>query len=190
MFTGIIKEIGSVTDIQKNPNSLMLEINAPRTSRFLNVGSSVAVNGVCLTVVKKIKTRFIAQVMPETACITTLESIRTEDRVNLEPSLRVGDELGGHFVLGHIDGVGVIADIKTNKDILFTVNAPKQLMQYIVRKGSITVDGVSLTVVSKTKNSFSVALIEHTFKMTTLGLHKKEDKVNLEVDVLARYSSL
>jgi riboflavin synthase len=184
MFTGIIKDKSKIENIQGNKFFLKSE----KIASNLKLGSSVAVNGVCLTVSKKDKNMFSVEMMPETKRVTTLEGLKRGDQVNLEPALSIGEELGGHFVTGHIDGVGKISKIEKEKDgFILEIVPPSQLMKYIVYKGSIALDGVSLTVAQVKKDRFSVALIPYTLKMTTLSDKKTEDKLNIEVDMMAKY---
>lgn len=184
MFTGIIKDKGKIEKIQGNRIFLKSEKIAPN----LKLGSSVAVDGVCLTVSEKNKDMFSVEVMPETKRVTTLESLKRGDQVNLEPALTLQDEIGGHLVTGHIDGVGKISKIEREKDsFILEIVPPSQLIKYIVYKGSIALDGVSLTVAQVKKDRFSVALIPYTLKMTTLSDKKIEDKLNIEVDMIAKY---
>lgn len=195
MFTGIITNLGTVESLTYNKRKdLLVKISTNKisTKRTLEIGCSIACNGICLTLVeKKIsgkKNIFFFQASDETCKKTTLKNWKIGQLINLELALRVGDELGGHMVLGHIDGVSEISNVKPIKDSRkFTFTAPKNLMKFIAQKGSVTLDGVSLTVNEVTKNSFCVNLIQHTitntaFKTATIG-----GLVNLEIDVVARY---
>lgn len=184
MFTGIIKDKGIIKDIQGNRFFLKSEKIAPK----LKLGSSVNVDGVCLTVSKKDKDVFCVDIMPETKRVTTLGNLKRGDQVNLEPALTLGEELGGHFVFGHIDGVGrVVARRKEKDSVILEIVPPFNLMRYIVYKGSIALDGISLTVASIERDRFSVALIPYTLEVTTLSEKKIGDKINIEVDMLAKY---
>ncbi|GIU72324.1 MAG: riboflavin synthase subunit alpha [Candidatus Nitrosocaldaceae archaeon] len=191
MFTGIIKNLGKVKRIEKSEESgrsMILDIDIGDTSD-IKEGDSIAVNGACLTVVKIYDSIVRFELVGETISRTVLGLLREGDIVNIERSLKVGDTLDGHFVLGHIDGIAEIIDKKEEKDqtiMQFRV-IDKRLMKYIAEKGSIAVDGISLTVVNVYDDKFSVALIPHTLANTTLGVKGKGDKVNLEVDVLSRY---
>ncbi|MDA8097861.1 MAG: riboflavin synthase [Clostridia bacterium] len=188
MFTGIIEELGTLERIERGSVSAHLNIRVREILKEVRLGDSISVNGVCLTVTDFASDRFTADVMGETLAKTNLGNLRIGDRVNLERALRMGDRLGGHLVSGHIDGVGTIVD-KAPHGIaqVFTVEAPDVVMRYVIRKGSLAIDGISLTVVDCTDRSFRVSIIPHTAKMTTLGFKKKGDSVNLEADMLARY---
>ena len=184
MFTGIIKNKGTIEDIQGNKFFIKSEKIAPK----LKLGSSITVDGVCLTVSKKDKDIFFVDIMPETKRVTTLGSLKRGDQVNLEPALTLGEELGGHFVTGHIDGVGrVVARRKEKDSVILEIVPPPDLMKYIAYKGSIALDGVSLTVANVERDRFSVALIPYTLEVTTLSKKKIGDKVNIEVDMMAKY---
>ena len=186
MFTGIIQEIGSIFRIKKSYQSCELYIRA-KSADGSNIGDSIAVNGVCLTITKIEKRDFSADVVNETLQRTNLGLLRTGDRVNIEKPLRVGDQLSGHFVLGHIDNTGTIISTVSGSGGILEVETKDEIMKYIVEKGSIAIDGVSLTVVSVRKKSFKVALIPHTISATTLDNKKKGNVVNLEVDILGKH---
>lgn len=186
MFTGIIEKTGVIKKIE--PRHLTIGVKNFLTD--LKIGDSVAVNGVCLTIIKLNKNDFEVEIMPETLRLTDFSSLKQGDEVNLEKSLKVGDRLDGHFVLGHADGVCKVYKVyKVKSDVVIGFKVPRELMRYIVRKGSVALDGVSLTVVEADKKNkkFSIALIPYTIKNTTLGQRKVSDRVNVEVDVLARY---
>lgn len=152
-------------------------------------GASIAVNGACLTVEKASKDEFSATLMPETLEYTTLESLKEGDDVNLEPSLKLGDEVGGHFVFGHVDGVGHITSITQDGSAkLFTVEVPEELTHFFAVKGSVALDGVSLTLTKVEGSHITVSLVKHTLENTTLGNKKEGDALNVEVDMLARYA--
>lgn len=191
MFTGIIEGLGKIVKFNKktaNRSAARMIINLGRLSKGLKVGDSVAVNGVCLTAIQISNTFAEFEMIGETIKKTNLGLLENNDKVNIERSLKIGDRLEGHFVLGHVDGVGVI--FKTEKQqnqIKFWIRVSKDLSRYIVKKGSVTVDGISLTVVDSSKNKFSVSIIPHTMKMTNLGCKKIGDKVNIETDVLGKY---
>ena len=190
MFTGIIKSLGRVSKIEKSEEkgrSMILEVAIDDTSD-LNEGDSIAVNGACLTVVKILDEKVRFELVGETIDRTVLGSLREGDLVNIEKSLKVGDTLDGHFVLGHVDGIAEIVEKKEEEEqtiMHFKVN--NSLMRYIAEKGSIAVDGISLTVISVYDDKFAVALIPHTLANTTLGIKGKGDLVNIEIDVLSRY---
>jgi riboflavin synthase len=187
MFTGLVESLGSVSDVVPSGAGRDLVIAAPFSGE-LAIGESVAVNGACLTVVAHDATTFRFQAGPETLRRTNLGELRPGDRVNLERSLRVGDRLGGHFVQGHVDAVGRI-DRRVADGEWETVwfASPRELTSQMVSKGSVAVDGVSLTLVDVEAERFSVALIPHTMANTTLGFKKAGDAVNLETDLLAKY---
>lgn len=189
MFTGIVRELGRVASIDGGPDGVRLELDAPATAPTVGLGDSVAVNGCCLTVVGSDGGRLAFDAVPETLRRTTLGALRPGDPVNVEPALRVGDPLGGHFVQGHVDGVGRVQSIEAEGDGLraFVAAAP-EILRYCVEKGSITVEGVSLTVAELAGDSFAVALIPHTLAETTLSELSQGCEVNLEVDVLAKYA--
>ncbi len=188
MFTGIIEEIGRIKQIQRGPDSAVLTIEGDSVFEEIKPGDSVAVNGICLTVVRLQARLFTVEVMAETLRKTGLAELKPGSRVNLERALRVGDRLGGHLVSGHIDGVGVITR-RQQEDIaiLTEIQAPPEVMKYVINKGSIAVDGVSLTVVDFAGETFRVSLIPHTAKLTTLGYKKAGDRVNLEADIIGKY---
>ena len=178
MFTGLVEEQGEVAK-----SGARLAIRTGLASE-LKRGDSIAVNGVCLTAVAIDGDGFEADVMEETLVRSSLGRLQQGDRVNLELALRVGDRLGGHFVQGHVDAVGRIASVEDGR---VWVEAPPEILRYCVEKGSITVDGVSLTIAGLRASAFEVALIPHTLEVTTLGALEPGDDVNLEVDVLAKY---
>ncbi|MDP3045683.1 MAG: riboflavin synthase [Bacillota bacterium] len=184
MFTGIVEEIGLLKEFSGGH----ITISARKVLEGTNLGDSISVNGVCLTVTEYGNDRFTADVMGETLAKTNLSDLRVGDRVNLERALKMGDRIGGHMVSGHIDGVGTILD-KSPHGIaqVISVQAPELVMRYVIRKGSVAIDGISLTVVDCTDQTFRVSIIPHTAKLTTLGFKKKGDSVNLEADMLARY---
>jgi len=188
MFTGLIQELGVVQALKRGADSARLAVSAPGIIKDIQLGDSIAVNGVCLTVVSSGRDVFWAEVMAETMAKTNLGHLRSGDRVNLELALKLGDRMGGHLVSGHIDGVGMIAG-KAEYDIatVFTIHAPEEVMVYLVKKGSVAVDGISLTVVDIEKDSFRVSLIPHTTQATTLGYKKYGDTVNLEADLIGKY---
>jgi riboflavin synthase len=188
MFTGIIEEIGRVATIEAHGTGRRLVIEAGLVGEGLHIGDSVAVSGPCLTVDGVGDGRFQATLTPETVERSTLGALRPGSRVNLERALRLGDRLGGHLVAGHVDAVGEIVGLRPDGDSAWlTVRYPGELAPFIAPKGSIAVDGVSLTPVEVTGDRFTVALVAHTLKATTLGAARAGDAVNLEADLLARY---
>jgi riboflavin synthase len=188
MFTGLVETLGAVREVIADGAGRDLVIEAPTLTADLALGESVAVNGCCLTVVAHDAATCRFQAGPETLRRTNLGDLRPGDRVNLERSLRVGDRLGGHIVQGHIDGVGRVERLLSDGDwVLFWFACPPELTAQMASKGSVAVDGVSLTLVDVEEGRFSVALIPHTLAHTTLGLRKPGDAVNLETDLLAKY---
>jgi riboflavin synthase len=188
LFTGIIQTTGSIEHRSSPGAGLRLTIKTPRRLPALALGESIAVNGACLTITGRRDRSFTVDVSPETLRRTTLGRAAPATRVNLERSLRVGDRLGGHIVLGHVDGVGTLESIKPDGDwVLYCFKAPRSLAAYLVEKGSIAIDGVSLTIFGCRGPSFTVALIPHTLAETTLGERKPGDAVNLEADVLLKH---
>ena len=188
MFTGIIEDIGIVESIENKKNLSVLKIRAKKVARGVKAGDRIAVDGVCLTVTALHKNFLTFDVMRETLVKTTLGSLKLEQKVNLERALKMGDRLSGHFVTGHVDCVSRIKDLIKGKNYLeLKMDLPKNLLKYVVSKGSVCMDGVSLTVGQVRKNHFSVYLIPFTKTTTTLGLKHKGDKLNIETDVLAKY---
>ena len=187
MFTGIIEEVGEIAQTQRRGMAVFFGIRAS-FAKELKEGDSVCVNGACLTVVAVQPPLFWVEAVEETLARTNLGFLKPGDKVNLERALSVAGRFGGHFVQGHVDGTGVIAQIVSRlRSKVMRIHTPKELMQYIVPKGSIAVDGVSLTVVDVGADWFTVSLIPFTLEHTTLGLRKVGDVVNLEVDILAKY---
>lgn len=184
MFTGIIQQVGTVREAQ--PGRLVVE--GRRVLDGARPGDSIAVNGVDLTIAELDGAAFVANVMPETYRRSNLGRLQPGDLVNLEAALRAGQPLGGHFVQGHVDGQGRLLATEPEGDaVLVRYEAPRSLMRYVVEKGSIAVDGVSLTVVSRDETSFTVSLVQYTQEHTNLTRRSRGDPVNLEVDVLAKY---
>ena len=192
MFTGIIEGQGIVMKFNfktKNRSAAKMRIDLGNLAKGLEIGDSVAINGVCLTATNISKNQADFEMIDETLKKTNLGMIKPGGKVNIERSLRVGERMEGHFVLGHIDGTGKIVKIeKLPKEIKFWIELPKDLARFVVKKGSITVDGISLTLVDVTKNKISVCIIPHTLKITNLGLKKIGDKVNIETDILGKYA--
>ena len=188
MFTGLVAELGSVEKLAQQGNSFHLTVAATNVMQNLKIGDSVAVNGVCLTVVRLGDASFTADVMPETVRLTNIGLLHAGDRVNLERTLRLCDGLDGHIVSGHVEGLGTIASRRPDGiAMVVTITTPPELLKYIIKKGSIAIDGISLTVTEVTETSFSVSLIPHTAKETTLGFKDVGDRVNLETDIIAKY---
>lgn len=188
MFTGIVEEIGVVEAIEPLDQASRIRIRGPIVTSDVRPGDSISVNGVCLTVVDPAEGTFAADVMAETLSRSSLSRIGVGAIVNLERAARVDSRLGGHIVQGHVDGIGRISGIQQQENwTLMTIELPHELSRYLVEKGSITVDGVSLTVVSVTPHEFVISLIPTTLAETTLGSKSTGDTVNLEVDVIAKY---
>jgi riboflavin synthase len=187
VFTGLVADLGTVATTEATADGVRLRVSSPLAGE-LTEGDSVAVNGVCLTATQVADGQFSADVMHETLRRSSLAEIADGTRVNLELPLRAADRLGGHVVQGHVDGVGAIRDaVEDGFARVVTISAPPQVLRYVVEKGSIAVDGVSLTVVSVTADTFSVSLIPETLERTNLGAAAPGTPVNLEVDVLAKY---
>ncbi len=188
MFTGLVEELGVLRSVRKGSDSALLTVEAKKVFDDLKIGDSVAVNGVCLTITDYEGKLMTADVMSETLSKSNLGDLRPGDKVNLERALRMGDRLGGHLVSGHIDGVGTIANKEVfDIAILITIAAPKEVMRYIIKKGSVAIDGTSLTVVDFADGQFKVSLIPHTAHATTLGHKKRGHSVNLEADIVGKY---
>ncbi|GDY28890.1 riboflavin synthase [Gandjariella thermophila] len=185
MFTGIVEEVGEVVAVDHRPDLARIDVRGPVVVADARHGDSIAVNGVCLTVVSVSGDTFTVDVVHETLRRSSLAKVQVGDRVNLERAAAVGQRLGGHVVQGHVDGTGVLLSRAESGLTRFAV--PRALARYVVQKGSIAVDGVSLTVVEAGEEEFSVALIPTTLADTTLGIREPGDIVNLEVDVLAKY---
>jgi len=188
MFTGIIERIGAVKEKKGQGKGVRLVLEVGKWNEKLSVGDSVAVNGACLTIVRKTETTLAFDVVPDTLKSTNLGSLQIGSRVNLEPSLRAGDAFGGHFVMGHVDAVGKIKKLeKIGDSWILEVEVPSEIMRYVIHKGSIAVDGISLTVQRVREKSFEIAIIPHTMGNTALGGKKAGDPVNLEPDFMAKY---
>ncbi|MCA9812462.1 MAG: riboflavin synthase [Nitrosarchaeum sp.] len=191
MFTGIIEGIGKVEKITqntKNRSAIEMTVNLGKYAKGLKIGQSVALNGVCLTVTKLSKPNCVFEMIEETTKKTDLGNLKVGGIVNIERSLKAGERLEGHFVLGHVDGVGIIKKIqKKPKEVQVWFEVPKSLAKYVVKKGSIAVDGISLTVVDVKKNLASVCLIPHTIEVTNFQTRKIGDKINIETDILGKY---
>jgi riboflavin synthase len=191
MFTGIVEGIGKVKKISKdtkNRSAVQMLVDLGKHGKGLKIGQSVALNGVCLTVTKLSKTGCTFEMIEETTKKTDLGNLKPGGIVNIERSLKAGDRLEGHFVLGHVDGVGIIKKIqKKPKEVQIWFEVPKNLSKYVVKKGSIAMDGISLTVVDIKNNLASVCLIPHTIQVTNFKTKNIGDKVNIETDILGKY---
>ncbi len=188
MFTGIVEEMGAITSLEKTLAGTRMTVLAATVMSDLKISDSVSVNGTCLTVVSKGERDFTVEVSPETLSVTTLGHLTPGAPVNLERAMKLNERIGGHLVAGHVDGVGTIRSRhQEGNAIFFTVEAPQEILRYCVAKGSITVDGISLTINDLSERGFSVAIIPHTAKVTTLGLKQINDTVNLESDLIGKY---
>lgn len=188
MFTGIIEEVGKITAVIKGQRSSQLWVQGAVTMDDLKLGDSVAVNGVCLTVSQLSGNKWMADVMSETLNRSNLGDLKGGSAVNLERAMPANGRFGGHMVAGHIDGTGHIVQItKDDNAVIFEIGAPPKILRYIIEKGSIAIDGISLTVIEMTSVSFKVSIIPHTVKQTILGIKKPGDPVNLENDLVGKY---
>lgn len=188
MFTGIVRERGRVASIEGDGNGIRIRLDAPLTAAEVAIGDSVSLNGCCLTVVEAANGTLAFDAVPETLSRSSLDGLEAGAEVNVEPALRAGDPLGGHYVQGHVDGVGSVRSVEPEGEgrrIWFDV--PDEVLRYCVEKGSVAVDGVSLTIAQLDETGFAVALIPHTLAATTLGTLETGARVNLEADVLAKY---
>lgn len=187
MFSGIVEELGEVKNISHSGSVTRLTIAAHKVLEDVKVGDSIAVNGVCLTVVDKSGESLVFEAMPETLKTTDLGSFRISEKVNLERSLKIGERLSGHFVTGHVDCAGLIRKkTRVSNNLGFEIAANTEFMKFILPKGSVAVDGISLTIMKKQSNTFWVYIIPHTLRNTTLGFKGPSDKVNIEFDILAK----
>ena len=188
MFTGIVEEMGTVKAIRKGPHSAVVEIQAQVVLEDLHIGDSIAVNGVCLTATAFSPAGFTADVMHETLNRSALALLRPGSRVNLERALAAGGRFGGHIVAGHVDGVGTVQRItRDDNAVWYTIAAGPEILRYVVEKGSIAIDGISLTVAQVGQDWFSVSVIPHTASATVLGQRRAGDRVNLECDIIGKY---
>lgn len=188
MFTGIVEEVGKIKAIKKGKNSARLVINAKKVLEDVKLGDSIAVNGVCLTVTEFSNSEFAVDVMHESLRKSSLSTLKNDSSVNLERAMLLNGRFGGHIVSGHIDGTGKIINIKNDDNaIWYTISAKDKIMKYIIEKGSITIDGISLTVANLSESDFSVSIIPHTQEETILKMKKIGDIVNLENDCIAKY---
>ena len=188
MFTGIVEEIGTVRGITRGSSSFILDIGCREVLKGTKEGDSIAVNGVCLTVTSLTGEGFTADVMPETVHRSNISRMKKGSRVNLERAMAADGRFGGHIVSGHVDGMGTIREIREDVNaVWYTVEAQPRILRYIVEKGSITIDGISLTVAYVDDSCFKVSIIPHTRKITTLGFKQPQDVVNLENDIIGKY---
>jgi riboflavin synthase len=188
MFTGIIRELGRIAAIDATSDGARIVVEAPATAGDAKAGDSVAVNGVCLTVTESANGSLAFDAVPETLRRSSLGALAPGERVNVEPALRAGEPLGGHYVQGHVDGVGEVRGSEPEGDgRRVWIDVPAELRRYFVEKGSVALEGVSLTVAELDDTGFAIALVPHTLAVTTLGLLAPGDRVNIEVDVLAKY---
>lgn len=188
MFTGIVEEVGAIKDIKRGQHSAVLTIHAKTVLEETRIGDSIAVNGICLTVTRLFPDGFSADVMHETLNRSSLAGLTAGSVVNLERAMPANGRFGGHIVAGHVDGVGHIASIrKDDTAVWYTVLAGPEILRYVVEKGSITIDGISLTVASVEADRFSVSVIPHTAEVTLLGRKHAGDTVNLETDIIGKY---
>lgn len=188
MFTGIVEEVGTVEQVKRGRNSAVLTIRAGKVLEDAKIGDSIAVNGICLTVTELFANSFSADVMHETLNRSSLAKLTHGSHVNLERAMPANGRFGGHIVSGHVDGVGKIVRIgRDDTAVWYTIDAPPEIMRYIVEKGSITVDGISLTVAEVTQTYFSISAIPHTVGETILNERQVGDPVNLETDIIGKY---
>ena len=188
MFTGIIEEVGKIAAIRKGAHSAVLTVEAHKVLEDIHLGDSIAVSGICLTVTDFRPESFSADVMHETLNRSALGDLKPGSRVNLERAMAADGRFGGHIVAGHVDGVGQILSIRRDDNALwYTLAAPPEILRYVVEKGSITMDGISLTVAEVTDRDFSVSVIPHTAAVTTRSEKKPGDKINLETDIIGKY---
>lgn len=188
MFTGIVEEVGTVKGISKGANSAVITVGASLVLEGLKVGDSIATNGVCLTVTRFDGSTFCADVMHETLSRSSLGSLRVGSPVNLERAMAADGRFGGHIVSGHIDGTGVVQRIAADDNaIWYSVSAPESIMRYVIEKGSVALDGISLTVAKVEAGAFSVSVIPHTQQQTNLALKRVGDVINIENDLIGKY---
>jgi riboflavin synthase len=191
MFSGIIEELGELKKISQRGSITLFEIQAKKILEDVNIGDSISVNGTCLTIIKKVSDILGFEVMSWTLKVTNLGSLRIKDKVNLQRPLKIGDRLSGHFVTGHIDCIGIIRHKNyINDNLCFEIAIPTKFMPYVLPQGSIAIDGISLTIVEKRSNTFTVYIIPHTLKNTTLGFKGPSDQVNIEFDILTKRANV
>ncbi|EKN63171.1 riboflavin synthase [Schinkia azotoformans] len=188
MFTGIVEEKGTVKSITKSGDAIKMSIQAPKILEDVHLGDSIAVNGVCLTVMTFDKHTFSVDLMPETVKATSLRDLTNGSKVNLERAMAANGRFGGHFVSGHVDGIGTIISKKpVSNAVYYEIEVNEELLQYMLLKGSVTVDGTSLTIFGLSDKSFTISLIPHTLSETILGAKTPGDIVNIECDILGKY---
>lgn len=188
MFTGLVEEVGVIDSVEKKRKSVIFTIRAKETARDIRIDQSIAINGVCLTVIRWSRRKFQVQAVEETLQKTNLGELTAEDPVNLERALLPGERLGGHFVLGHVDGVGVVTKIQARSSSwMFWFKVPRRFSRYLIPVGSVAVNGVSLTVARLEGREFAVSIIPHTMDVTIFRYMKVGDKANIEFDVLGKY---
>lgn len=188
MFTGIIEEIGNITQIKGNDKAITLTIQAKKVLSDVKLGDSIAVNGVCLTVTSYNDSAFTVDVMPETMKATSLREIKMGSKVNLERAMSAGGRFGGHFVSGHVDGIGQIIEKKREENaVYYSIKVDSELLDFMVYKGSVAVDGTSLTVFGLTDETFTISLIPHTMSESIIGKKEVGDIVNIECDMIGKY---
>ena len=188
VFTGIIEELGTIKGVRKQSEGMRLSVSAKVVMDGMKTGDSIAVNGACLTVTEFDSVSFTADVSGETVNRTNIGKLRVGEKVNLERPMKLSDRLGGHLVSGHIDGIGVIRGVERRGGMsIFTIEVPAEFKKYLIIKGSVAIDGISLTVNEVKGNRFTVTIIPHTAEMTTLGFKKTGDTVNLEADMIGKY---
>ena len=190
MFTGIITDVGRILRKEKRQQGIRFTIQTSYDTETIDIGASIAHAGVCLTVVEKKVDQYSVEAWEEALRLTTLADLQVGEVINLERSLKIGDELGGHLVAGHVDGVAIITEVQTEGEATrFVLDAPVELARFIAQKGSVTLDGTSLTVNSVNDNFFDVLLIKHSMEVTTWCKRQVGDRVNLEIDQMARYAA-
>ena len=188
VFTGIIEELGTIKGVRRQSEGIRLSVSAKVVMDGMKAGDSIAVNGACLTVTEFDSVSFTADVSGETVNRTNIGKLRVGEKVNLERPMKLSDRLGGHLVSGHIDGIGVIRGVERKGGMsIFTIEVPAEFTKYLIIKGSVAIDGISLTVNEVKGNRFTVTIIPHTAEMTTLGFKKTGDTVNLEADMIGKY---
>ncbi|MBM7580172.1 riboflavin synthase [Jeotgalibacillus terrae] len=188
MFTGLIEEVGTVHNLQKGKNSMILTIDCAKVIEDAKIGDSISINGVCLTVTERAGKQFSVDVMPETMKSTTLHELKKGSKVNLERAMAAGGRFGGHFVSGHVDGTGTIQSMKKEENAIYIyIQVPSDLMKYFMMKGSVAVDGTSLTVFDVTRDAFMISLIPQTADDTIIASKSPGSKVNIECDMIAKY---